>query len=226
MQWSPIAKTIGAAEVDVLTLVNSCHAGAAYIPQLDNGRKFAKELITFGGWNELNYVGKLIDPITLGIEKWFKKARDHNNNNANDYLTGERLYQFLAAAIRHKREKELKRYNDYLESVIQSSYPRYYMVQPLGRQIESWKSHITLAKKYYTQPIYTRRYVDWEEDFPTSLNLAAGKETRAWKLSIPFNMKTKEQGKPSVPVLVKDKREITSPSPDDLWLDWSDPDSE
>ncbi|KAM7207783.1 hypothetical protein V8F20_001825 [Naviculisporaceae sp. PSN 640] len=184
MKRRQIATVIGKAEVDVLTIVNCCHAGAAYIPKAGNGKNYAKELITLGGWNDWNYGDTLLSPITSSIKKWFQSGGDSKHG-----LTGEKLYQFMAAAIRHMRQDRIREYNNlirYLERKKSTSrFPE--IRSQVDNEIQKQKEHIEKAKREYTQPIYMKRYVDWDsEELLATLDLSE-KEERAWKLAQPFN---------------------------------------
>ncbi|KAM7213019.1 hypothetical protein V8F06_011621 [Rhypophila decipiens] len=106
IQWSQIVKIVAPAQVDVLFLINCCHAGSAYIYHEGSGIRYAKEVISFAGWNQFIYQTMIISPLSEGLRRWFREA------TVTD-LSGNMLYEYIADAIRDARDNGPKNWQKY-----------------------------------------------------------------------------------------------------------------
>lgn len=177
MLWSDLVKIIAPAEVDVLTILSSCHAAAAYIPRVGKGRMYAKELIALSSWNEFTYPNILFDPTFRAMKKWFDEAGESR-------LTAENLYQCIASGIRHVRLANTKEWNMYVDYWANQRDGGRYGHSVVEENIAKGTKSLENIKRYYTHPIYTKRYVDWEEGMLAALGLSK-REERSWNLSRP-----------------------------------------
>ncbi|KAM7190684.1 hypothetical protein V8F33_009348 [Rhypophila sp. PSN 637] len=104
--WSQIVKVVAPAQVDVLFLINRCHAGSAYISHEGTGIRYAKEVISFAGWNQLIYQTMNLSPLSEGLRRWFRETTIKD-------LSGSMLYEYIADGIRDARDNGPKDWQKY-----------------------------------------------------------------------------------------------------------------
>ncbi|KAM7207786.1 hypothetical protein V8F20_001828 [Naviculisporaceae sp. PSN 640] len=191
--WSDLVKTIASAQVDVLTVLSSCYAAAAYIPQHVKGRMYAKELLALTSWNEGLYPNIYFDPTFAAMRKWFDEAGESR-------LTGEKLYQYVASGIRHARMAATKKWTDHIEGWERQRKGRAYSSWRIEEEVAKGRENLKDTKRYYPHPIFTKRYIEWEEDMVAALTLS-DKEERSWSLSLPVPAEQKKELAPETRAL-------------------------